>query len=159
MTARPTWEGARGLSLVEIMLAITILSISLISVFNLVSTSGKQMQKSQNLGIAIGIAHKIAQHMLNLPSSKIVSRVETPIYGGAADDIFSPFENTGSSAGSAQRITAADLPKLHGFLQKYDFRYTVSVVGNSPFDVKITVTWQEGGQHLMYALPVYVAPR
>lgn len=141
----------------ELLIAITVLSLCLVAVFELVGTSGRQMQKSQNLVIAIGLAHKVAQHLIGRPGDQVVTRPERPIADGPDDDIFNPLENPGTSGGSVRRIRAASLPTVHGALAKHDFRYGINVVGNSPRDVHITISWKEGSQALQYVLPIYVS--
>ena len=147
----------RGMSLMEVMVALTILAFSLAPVLNLAGTSGQTIQKSQSLGLAVGIAHKIAQHLMAMPYDSIVDTPEISLADGTDDGIFNPLENPGTGINTAMRIKASDLPELYGFLQKNRFRYQLDVVSDQPKDVKIRVLWEENGRRLEYPLRVYVA--
>ena len=151
--SRPTG----GMSILEVLVALTILAFSLAPVLNLVGTSGQAIQKSQSLGLAVGMAHKIAQHLMAMPYDGIVDSPEIFLADGGDDGIFNPLENPGTGLSTALRIKVAELPELYGFLQKYRFRYQLDVVSDQPKDVKIRILWEEGGRRLEYSLRVYVA--
>lgn len=151
--------GRRGVTLLEIILAMVILTVAMVPMLDLFGISGRTVAKSQNLSLAVGLAHKIAQHLLALPYDSIVDRPETALADGPDDQMFNPLANPGTSQAGNLKITAAQLPELHAFLQKYQVRYGLDVVGDAPKDVKIIITWIEQGRNMMYALRVYVSRR
>lgn len=154
---RTTWRSQQGFSLLEIVIAFSILIAVMVPMMNLFGMTGKAVNKSQNLTLAVGLAHKIAQHLHALPYDQIVDRAEQPLADGGADGIFNPLENRTADQSGNKAITAAHLPELHGFLTKHQVRYALDVVGDQPKDVKIIITWVEHGKNLMYSQRVYVA--
>jgi hypothetical protein len=147
----------RGLSLMEIVIAIVILTIAMMPMMDVFGISGQAVAKSQNLTLAVGVAHKIAQHLLAMPYDEIVDKPRTPLADGPDDGMFNPLINDGSDAAAGRRITQAHLPELHGWLKKFGVGYSLDVVGDQPKDVKIQITWKEGERDLMYTLRVYVS--
>jgi len=148
-----------GVTLLEIIFAVVILSVAIVPMLDVFSISGRTVTKSQNLSMAVGISHKIAQHLLALPYDSIVDQTETPIADGPNDKMFNPLENPGTSQSTELRITSGMLPEYYSFLKKLDVHYSLDVVGDSPKDVKIIITWKEHGRNLLYPLRVYVTKR
>ncbi len=148
-----------GITLLEIILAMVILTIAIVPMLDVFGISGRTVAKSQNLSMAVGLAHKIAQHLLTVPYDAIVDQPETALADGPDDGMFNPLENPGTSAADALKITAARLPELHAFLKKYNVRYSLDVVGDDPKDVKILITWIEQGRNMLYSLRIYVSRR
>ncbi|HNW34684.1 MAG TPA: hypothetical protein PKM25_07120 [Candidatus Ozemobacteraceae bacterium] len=154
----------RAVTLVEIVIALGILIVCMVPVLTMFSTSGRAVLKSQNLGFAIGLAHRVSQHLLNMPFDAIVEvpLPGSPIADGPDDGYFNPVTNFGSQSSNALRITKAQIPDLWSFLRKYEFRYAL-VVNNVNFAagdrmkcVGIIITWKEGGKDLLYKLYTYV---
>lgn len=136
----------------------------LIPVTNMFGVSGRAVQKSQNLALAVGLAHRISQHLLARPYPEVV---EAPLPGqsiadGPTDGLFNPLENTGTTNETLINITQSQSPDLHSFLRKYDFRYALLVTpvvfgpGDEMKSVCIFVSWKEGGQNLSYRMYMYV---
>jgi len=153
-----------GASFLEIIIAFAILTMCFIPVMNMFSSSGRAVQKSQNLGTAVGLAHRISQFLLAMPFDDI-QNVPLPglaIAGGPADGFFHPLVNYGNSAAGALAITKEKLPDLFGFLAKFDFRYALLVnnvtfgTGDEMKSVAVIITWREGGKNLLYKMQVYV---
>ncbi len=149
----------RGVTLLEVIMAMVILTIAIVPMLDVFGITGRTVAKSQNLSLAVGLSHKIAQHLLTLPYDAIVDKAETALADGSDDQVFNPLENPGTSQTTNRRITAAHLPELHAFLKKYSVRYALDVVGDAPKDVKIIITWIEQGRNMMYSLRVYVSRR
>ncbi|NLI77516.1 MAG: prepilin-type N-terminal cleavage/methylation domain-containing protein [Candidatus Riflebacteria bacterium] len=149
----------RGVTLLEVIMAMVILTIAIVPMLDVFGVTGRTVAKSQNLSLAVGLSHKIAQHLLTMPYDAIVDKAETPLADGADDQVFNPLENPGTSQTTNRRITAAQLPELHAFLKKYSVRYALDVVGDAPKDVKIIITWIEQGRNMLYSLRVYVSRR
>ena len=146
-----------GFSFMEIMMALAILALSIIPILNLFSSSGRSLQKSQNLGAFVGIAHKISQHLLEKPYEEILSTGMIDPCSGVQDDMFNPLENFGSTPSTIRNLTREGIPQLHNFLKKNQVRYSLDVVGDCPKDVKICLFWVENGKNLLYPLRMYVA--
>lgn len=154
----------RAVSFVEVIMAMGILAMCMLPVMTMFGSSGRAVLKSQNLAFAIGLAHKISQHLLDTPYELII---DVPLPGssiadGPDDGFFNPLTNNESTAAGALRITQAQLPELWNFLRKYEFRYSL-IVNNVNFAagdrmkcVGIIITWKEGGKDLLYKLYTYV---
>jgi len=153
-----------GVSFIEIIVSMGILIICLVPVMSMFSTSGRAVQKSQNLGFAVGLSHFISQALLTKAFSQITS---TPLSGhsladGADDELFNPLENWQSNSSGILRITKTQMPDLYGFLRKFNFRYSL-IVNNVSFgtgdeikSVAIIITWREGGQDLLYKTYAFI---
>ena len=157
MSRCPGLSRARGLSLLEVVIALVILMAALIPMLDLFGVSGRTVAKSQNLTLAVGLAHKIAQHLMAQPYSSIVDLSERPLAGGPADGMFQPLINHGSDLSSGKGIKPDQMKDLYEFVGKFKVKYALDVVGDEPKDVKIIITWEEGGRNLLYSLRVYVA--
>lgn len=154
----------RAVSFVEIIISMGILVMCMIPVMNMFGTSGRAVLKSQNLAFAIGLAHKISQHLLDTPFDSIT---EVPLPGnviadGPDDAFFNPLANFKTTLAGALRIKKAQLPELWNFLRKFQFQYSL-IVNNVNFAtgdrmkcVGIIITWKEGGKDLLYKLYTYV---
>lgn len=147
----------RGISLLEVTVAMGVLALCLVPVMQMVGTSSQAVKKSQNLRFAASLAHKIAQHLLSMPYDEIVDTPELVIAGGPADGIFNPFSNPGTTQASALQLTEAHLPELAAVFRKFNFRYQLQVSGTQPKDVEIRIRWDESSRILEYPLRVYVA--
>lgn len=156
---RKVLEKRKGVTLIEVIMAMVILALATVPMLDVFGISGRTVAKSQNLSMAVGLSHKIAQHLLTLPYDAIVDQSETALANGPDDRMFNPLENTGTGLSSALRINASDLPELFSFVKKFEVRYSLDVVGDAPKDVKIIITWLEQGQNMMYSLRVYVCRR
>jgi len=153
-----------GVSFIEIVIALGLLIICLVPVMTMFSTSGRAVQKSQNLGFAVGLSHYISQVLLTKAFGQIVS---TPLSGipladGPDDEMFNPLENWRTTNAGQQRITRAEMPDLYGFLRKFNFRYSL-IVNNVSFgtsdeikSVAIIITWREGGQDMLYKTYAFI---
>jgi hypothetical protein len=153
-----------GFSFLEVVIAFAILTACFIPVMNMFSTSGRAVKKSQNLGTAVGLAHRISQFLLAIPFDEI-QNVPLPgraIAGGPSDRFFHPVANFGSTAAGELAISKEEMPDLYYFLNKYDFRYALVVnnvtfgVGDEMKSVAVIVTWCEGNRNLLYKMQVYV---
>jgi len=154
----------RAVSFVEVIMAMGILAMCMLPVMSMFGSSGRAVLKSQNLAFAIGLAHKISQHLLDTPYEAIT---EVPLPGnsladGPDDGFFNPLTNIQSTAAGVLRIKQAQLPDLWSFLRKCEFRYSL-IVNNVNFAtgdrmkcIGIIITWQEGGKDLLYKLYTYV---
>ncbi|HOT26961.1 MAG TPA: hypothetical protein PLU72_02155 [Candidatus Ozemobacteraceae bacterium] len=154
----------RALSFVEVIIAMGILAMCMLPVMTMFGSSGRAVLKSQNLAFAVGLAHRISQHLFDAPYEAIVE-VPLPgnaIAGGPDDGFFNPLLNDKTTGAGALRITQAQLPELWMFLRKYDFRYSLIVnnvnfaTGDQMKCVGIIITWKEGGKDLLYKLYTYV---
>lgn len=153
-----------GMSLLEIVIAMSIAITIFIPAMNMFSTAGQAVYKTRNFSFANSLARRISQHLMVMPFEDIE---EIPLPGisicdAPAGSFFGPFLNrTGSSAG-AKRITQADLPDFYNYLAHYDFRYSLSVSnvsfgdGDEIKSVGILITWNENNKDMMYRLYVYV---
>ncbi|HEY9072309.1 MAG TPA: hypothetical protein VIV61_18760 [Candidatus Ozemobacteraceae bacterium] len=154
----------RAVSFVEIVIALGILIVCMVPVLTMFGSAGRAVLKSQNLGFAIGFAHRISQHLLSMPFDSIteVPLPGQPVADGPDDGFFNPVSNFGTTGTNALRITKAQTPDLWAFLRKYEFRYAL-IVNNVNFAagdrmkcVGIIITWKEGGKDLLYKLYTYV---
>lgn len=154
----------RAVSFVEVIMAMGILAMCMLPVMSMFGSSGRAVLKSQNLAFAIGLAHKISQHLLDTPYEAIT---EVPLPGnsladGPDDGFFNPLTNIQPTAAGVLRIKQAQLPELWSFLRKYEFRYSLIVndvyyaTGDRMKCVGIIITWKEGGKDLLYKLYTYV---
>jgi len=153
-----------GLSLVEIIIALSIAMTIFIPIMHLFSSSGQVVYKTRNFSFANSLARSISQHLMVLPYENIV---EIPLPGIALCDIpdktfFGPFINFSDNKSGEKRINSKDLPEFHNFLNQYDFRYSLSVsnvsfgAGDEIKNVGILITWIEGGKNLIHRLHVNV---
>jgi len=154
----------RAVSFVEVIMAMGILAMCMLPVMSMFGSTGRAVLKSQNLAFAIGLAHKISQHLLDTPYEAIteVPLPGNPIADGPDDGFFNPLTNFKTTAAGGLRITKAQLPELWNFLRKYEFRYYLTVndvifaAGDRMKCVGIFITWKEGGKDLIYTLYTYV---
>ncbi|MBF0547811.1 MAG: prepilin-type N-terminal cleavage/methylation domain-containing protein [Candidatus Riflebacteria bacterium] len=143
--------GHKGFSLLETLIAIFILAVSLVSIIDLFGTSGRSIQKSQNLAIAVSLAHKISQHLKEVPYSSIVDVNDIMISSGVDDGIFNPFENFGNSSDTELTLTSPALKELNDFFQKFDFSYSLQVNSYTYYkSILITIKWVEGFSNVAY---------
>jgi len=153
-----------GMSLLEIVIAMSIAVVIFIPAMNMFSTTGQAVFKTRNFSFANSIARRISQHLMVMRFEDIM---EIPLPGVAlcdapAGSFFGPFINETGSSGGAKSISQADMPEFFGYLAKHDFRYSLSVSnvsfgdGDEIKSVGILVTWQENGKDMMYRLYVYV---
>lgn len=153
-----------GTSFLEVVMALSILLTCLLPLIHLFGSTSRTTQKSQNLGLAVGLAHRLSQHLLAMPYDAItpVSLPGVPIADGPDDGFFNPLENWSNSAASIQMITQATMPSLYAFLRKFEFRYALLVSnvsfgsGDEMKSVMIVITWKEGGQDFLYKLQIHV---
>ncbi|HNV68610.1 MAG TPA: hypothetical protein PKO06_02850 [Candidatus Ozemobacteraceae bacterium] len=145
-------------------MALSILLTCLLPIIHLFGSTSRTAQKSQNLGLAVSLAHRIAQHLYITPFNEIqnISLPGLPIADGSADSLFNPIENWTTSAVGELSIQASQLPSLYSFLRKYEFRYALLVnnvsfgTGDELKSISIIITWKEGGQDLLYKLQTHV---
>jgi len=141
-----------------------VLVMCILPVMNMFGTSGRAVQKSQNLGFAVGLAHRISQHLFTKPFTEInsISLPGNSITDGPDDGFFNPMENFTANSAGALRVTKAQMPDLYNFLQKFDFRFSLIVnnvsfgTGDEMKTVGVVITWKEGGQNLLYRMQVNV---
>lgn len=153
-----------GTSFLEVVMALSILLTCLLPIIQLFGSTSRNAQKSQNLGLAVSLAHRISQHLYVMPYNEIqpISLPGAPIADGPSDPFFNPVENWTPAAAGVQMINQAQLPSLYGFLRKHEFRYALLVnnvsfgAGDEMKSVSIIITWKEGGQDLLYKLQVHV---
>ncbi len=154
----------RAVSFVEVIMAMGILAMCMLPVMTMFGSSGRAVLKSQNLAFAVGLAHRISQHLLDTPYDAITEVVlpGNAIADGHDDGFFNPLINPKTSSSGALRIKQAQLPELWNFLRKYEFRYSL-IVNNVNFAtgdrmkcIGIIITWKEGGKDLLYKLYTYV---
>lgn len=157
-------QASSGLSLVEIIIALSIAITIFIPVMNLFSSSGQVVYKTRNFSFANSLARSISQHLMVMPYDEIK---EIPLPGISLCDIadktfFGPFINFSDNKTGEKRITRSDMPEFYHFLNQYDFRYSMSVsnvsfgVGDEIKNVGILITWLEGGKNMIHRLYVNV---
>lgn len=153
-----------GLSLTEILIAISIGLAILVPVIAMFTSSGRAVQKSTIFSFATGLSRCISQHLMVKHFDEI-QEVPLPgltLYDAPDDGIFNPLLNFSKDETGVKRINLKDMPKLHAFLRQYDFRYALSVsnvsfgVGDEIKSVAILVTWQENGKDMLYQSHVYI---
>ncbi len=145
-------------------MALGVLITCLLPIIHLFGSTSRTAQKSQNLGLAVSLAHRIAQHLYIVPFQEIqpIPLPGAPIADGGDDLFFNPVENWTTSAAGAVSINQSQMPSLYYFLRKFEFRYALLVnnvsfgVGDEMKSVSIIITWKEGGQDLLYKLQVHV---
>ncbi|MEW6710746.1 MAG: hypothetical protein AB1403_13045 [Candidatus Riflebacteria bacterium] len=154
----------KGLSLTEIMIAMSIAITVLVPVISMFSSAGRSVQKSTIFNFATGLGRKISQHLLVIPFDEIQ---EIPLPGislcdSPDDQFFSPFLNFSNDKTGLKRINQNDLPDLYSFLNLYDFHYALSVSnvsfgsGDEMKSVSILVTWVENGKDMIYQTHAYI---
>jgi len=153
-----------GMSLLEIVIAMSIAVVIFIPAMNMFSTTGQAVFKTRNFSFANSLARRISQHLMVMPFEDIqeIPLKGIPICDAPKGSFFGPFFNkTGSSAGE-KLITQTDMPEFYGYLAKHDFRYALSVSnvsfgdGDEIKSVGIFITWKENDKDMIYRLYVYV---
>jgi hypothetical protein len=153
-----------GLTLTEIMIAISMAVVVMIPMMSMFSASGQAVQKTRNFSFASGLARRISQHLMIMPFADVE---EVPLPGislcDAPDDpFFNPFLNFQNDQNGLKRINNTDFPELYGFLNQFDFRYSISVsnvsfgAGDEIKSVAIQITWKEAGKDMIYRTHVYI---
>lgn len=154
----------KGLSLTEIMIAMSIAVTVLVPVISMFSNAGRTVQKSMIFSFSAGLARRISQHLMVIPFDEIQ---EVPLPGVSLcdspdDRFFNPLLNFSTSQSGLKRITYSDLPEFYKFLALYDFRYAISVsnvsfgAGDEIKSCAIMITWQENGKDMLYQTHVYI---
>lgn len=153
----------RALSLTEIMIALSIAVMVMVPVTSMFSSSGQQVTKSRNFTFAAGLARRISQHLMIMPFEDIAEVTDQAICDAPDNEFFSPLLNFASDQSGIKRIKQADLPTLHGFIDLYDFHYSLSVsnvsfgVGDEIKSIAIMITWKDAGKDLFYRTHVFVS--
>lgn len=153
-----------GMSLLEIVIAMSIAVVIFVPAMGMFSTTGQAVFKTRNFSFANSVARRISQHLMAIPFEDIQ---EIPLPGIALCDaptgtFFGPFYNNTASIAGAKHITQADMADFYGYLANYDFRYSLSVsnvsfgAGDEIKSIGILVTWNENNKDMMYRLYVYV---
>lgn len=154
----------KGLSLTEILIAMSIAITILVPVVSMFSTAGRTVQKSIVFSFSTGLARRISQHLMVVPFDEIQ---EVPLPGislcnSSEDPFFNPLINFSTSKTGQKSITQTDLPDFFKFLALYDFRYALSVSnvsfgdGDEIKSVAIIITWRENGKDMLYQTHVYI---
>ncbi|MBU1106708.1 MAG: hypothetical protein KKB51_08595 [Candidatus Riflebacteria bacterium] len=153
-----------GFSLLEIVIAISLAVTIFIPAMNMFSTAGQAVYKTRNFSFANSVARRISQRLMVMPFEDIE---EVPLPGVALCDapdgsFFGPFFNNTASSAGLRRITQVDMPEFYDYLERYNFRYSLSVSnvsfgdGDEIKSVGILITWNETDKAMMSRLYVYV---
>lgn len=153
-----------GLSLTEIMIAVTIAATVMIPVMSMFSTSGQAVQKTRNFSFASSLARRISQHLMAMEFNDIqdVPLPGVPLCDSPGDIFFNPMLNFSGNQSGLKKITGTDMPEFYAYLNQYGFRYSLSVsnvsfgVGDEIKSVAIQITWNETGKDMIYRAHVYV---
>lgn len=154
----------RGLSLTEVMIAMSIAITVLVPVISMFTNAGRTVQKTVVFSFAGGLARRISQHLMVIPFDEIQ---EVPLPGislcdSPDDRFFNPLLNFSSNSSGEKRITFEDMPAFYNFLALYDFRYAISVsnvsfgAGDEIKSCGVMITWQENGKDMIYQTHVYI---
>lgn len=154
----------KGISLTEILIAMSIALTILVPVINMFSSAGKRVQKGIIFSFAAGLARRISQHLMVMPYDEIQ---DVPLPGislcdSSTDPYFNPLLNFSDNATGQKSINQTDLPELFNFLALYDFRYALSVStvsfgdGDEIKSVAIIISWRENGKDMLYQTHVYI---
>lgn len=153
-----------GLTLTEVMLAVSILAITIAPVMHFFSNSARQLERTSNVTFATGIARNISQKLQVLPYD-VIADIDPPgieIADGPDDFFFNPLVNPGISSDTALRIDQDSFPELYVYLKRFQFRYALSVVEVNFEDddyvksVDIQITWRERNRDMLYRMHTYV---
>ncbi|MBF0407104.1 MAG: hypothetical protein HQM10_07110 [Candidatus Riflebacteria bacterium] len=150
----------KGFSFLEVIFAVGILAACLVPIITLFGNSGRAVQKSQNLSVAVSLVHKISQHLKGFPYNDIIDVVDCPIADGPTDYIFNPLFNYGNSSTSEVFVTSSSAKELYKFFKTYSFKYSLEVSTFSTYkSVLISVKWVESSLNLVYQREFYICDR
>jgi len=130
----------RGFTLVEMMIAVFILSFSVLGLLSMTLTSIRVNQENEIRNTAIRLTNQVSEILLAQPMNS------TAIAVSCAPCSLTPYNSTNGALGANFAQFPNPVQTIRGYTQNYTVRWTVQDLSNDLKQINMTVSYTYRGQ-------------